>query len=248
LDVFTDEGLKVLSDYGYNKNDLINVVSVPEGRNPLMLAIEKNQPQIVRFLLTLGASPAICDAHGNNALHYASLISSQMLEILLSNCKSAKSLIDVPNNDGRSPAAIAIRNGNFLILKTLAVTYGASLMLASGKNALFEALQSNKISKDILRVVLETSPDLLTMHDEATGNSCLHACQFKTPLASLLQLKYEELDLNVKNKAGLAPIHLFTTRGDLGSYAKCGHGFRCFIASLDEVFGSVAKCKRKVLR
>jgi ankyrin repeat protein len=31
-----------------------------------MLAIEKNQPTIVNFLLELGANPAICDANGNN--------------------------------------------------------------------------------------------------------------------------------------------------------------------------------------
>jgi hypothetical protein len=49
-----------------------------------------------------------------------------------------------------SPVWLAIRNGNFLILKTLSVTHGASLVSPTGKNALFEALQANKTTKELL--------------------------------------------------------------------------------------------------
>lgn len=140
-DVFSDEGYEYLKKNGYNFEEIVKTVCSPEGKYPLMLAIEKDDPDVVRFLLQHGADPADRDMRGNNAMHLSSLISVQMLEVVW-ECDKAKPLLNSLNNDFCTPVLVAIRNTNPRCLKTL-LNFGAALNLrAIGKNPLFEALTS----------------------------------------------------------------------------------------------------------
>lgn len=179
-----------------------------------MIAIETHQPQIVKFLLKLGADPASRDMNGNNAFHYAALASVQMLEIIWDDGRS-KELLNSLNDDHVTPVLLCIRNANPRCLHTL-LSFGAELSLrVSEKNALFEAMQSAKKTTEVIRQILKVSPDLLHSKDPL-GNTALHAANYKSPLMALLYLQRRHLNLNVKNNAGQTPLHVFTTRDDLG--------------------------------
>jgi hypothetical protein len=79
-DVFTDDGLEFLHKMGYSNDDLLHTVAQPEGKYPIQLAIETNQPEIVKFLFRHGAGIHSVDPEGNNCLHIAALTSTQMIE------------------------------------------------------------------------------------------------------------------------------------------------------------------------
>jgi ankyrin repeat protein len=64
----------------------LRTVAQPEGKYPVQLAIERNQPEMVKFLFRLGADINIVDTEGNNCLHYAALASTQMIEV---GCRDA---------------------------------------------------------------------------------------------------------------------------------------------------------------
>uniref|UniRef100_A0A0K0FBV7 phospholipase A2 n=1 Tax=Strongyloides venezuelensis TaxID=75913 RepID=A0A0K0FBV7_STRVS len=214
-DIFSPDGINFLKSENHDIKDFINVISLPEGQYPLMLAIQTNQPKIVKTLLEQGASVSQVDMNGNNALHYAALVSSNMIELLW-EFEETRSIVNSLNNDGFTPVLLAIRNANPICMTTL-LRLGAELNpKGTGKNALFEAIASKGKGQDVIKSILEASPNLLHEVDESTGNTVIHVATHKNPLSNLLFLKAQEINLNVLNKAGQAPIHIFTNRGDLG--------------------------------
>lgn len=51
----------------------VNAKAQPSGQTPLMLAALKNRPDVVRYLLSVGADPSLKDADGDTAQTYAEL-------------------------------------------------------------------------------------------------------------------------------------------------------------------------------
>ncbi|GMR60840.1 hypothetical protein PMAYCL1PPCAC_31035, partial [Pristionchus mayeri] len=250
-DVFTQENLQLMNEGvpgGFKS--LVETMTQPEGKCPLHIAIEMHRLKIARRMLEEGCDPGIRDVNGNSALHYASLASVQMIELLW-EFESSHCLLNQTNNEGAAPVTLAIRNANPRCLATL-MGYGAEMSIrVAGRNALFEVMQSKGKNTDIIKAILDGSPELLHEKD-TSGNTALHAALSKTSLMGLLYLKAAELDLNAKNYAGHAPLHLYALKGEIGLIITMA-SYRCNVDERDSngntaLHISVSKKDLKVTR
>uniref|UniRef100_A0A914XK57 phospholipase A2 n=1 Tax=Plectus sambesii TaxID=2011161 RepID=A0A914XK57_9BILA len=194
---------------------LLSTMSHPEGLYPLIIAVQSNRVALVDKLLAMGADPSLTDVNGNNAMHFASLVSSQMLETLW-KYETTHELVNRMNADGCTPLFVAIRNASPLCTSTL-IHFGASLNArCKGNSPLFEAMQSTGTTISVIESLLKASPDSLMERDSLTGNSLLHVALFKQPLVALLQLHSNKLDINTVNFAGQSALHVNAYRENLG--------------------------------
>ncbi|MFH4976835.1 hypothetical protein AB6A40_003544 [Gnathostoma spinigerum] len=214
IDLFADEVLTTIDDY---LNIICRVPVQPEGRYPLMIAIEMGREAIVKRLLELGADPSIRDIAGNNSLHYAAMYSVNMLELLwvVGPHHPPTALLNETNSDGYTPVVLSIRGANPRGLSWLLVHGAQMRVTGSPQSPIFEAMQNSK-SREVVWTLLEASPDLIHDVDPITGNTVLHVAANKAPLLALLMKSHQKLDLNAYNYAGLAPLHLYVSKGDIG--------------------------------
>ncbi|GMT36222.1 hypothetical protein PFISCL1PPCAC_27519, partial [Pristionchus fissidentatus] len=250
-DIFTTENIELINEeWPGGFKSLVETMTQPEGKCPLHIAVEMHRLKIARRMLEEGCDPGIRDVNGNSALHYASLASVQMIELLW-EFESSHCLLNQTNNEGCAPVTLAIRNANPRCLATL-MGYGAEMSIrVAGRNALFEVMQSKGKNTDIIKAILDGSPELLHEKD-TSGNTVLHAALSKTSLMGLLYLKAAELNLNAKNYAGHAPLHLYALKGEIGLIITIA-SYRCNIDERDSngntaLHISVSKKDLKVTR
>uniref|UniRef100_A0A914VU86 phospholipase A2 n=1 Tax=Plectus sambesii TaxID=2011161 RepID=A0A914VU86_9BILA len=188
----------------------------PEKYYPHMIAIENNNIELATMLATMGADLSETDANGNNAMHFAALASPEMLEALWA-FEPTHDLINKQNNDGYAPLLYSIRHANARCTAKLA-GYGAQLKLQfeGVSNPLFTAMQSSSNSVDVIRALLDSSPELIDETDPQTGNRAIHAAFSKKPLTALLILKGSTIDVNARNTLGQTALHVYAFKGDLG--------------------------------
>ncbi len=95
-----------------------------DGATPLINAAWGGNPEIIKLLLTKGASlESACRVLGNTALHYA-IINSRIEASKLLCCNNP--FIDLPNKAGLTPLHVAIKKGCFEVAASL-ITNGANV-------------------------------------------------------------------------------------------------------------------------
>ncbi|KAL2733845.1 nuclear factor NF-kappa-B p100 subunit isoform X1 [Vespula squamosa] len=142
------------------------------GKTPLHYAVLRNQPVIIKALLTLGADPSICDDHGFSPLHTAVKIpnAGACVDVLLSN-----KLINIEsyNDLGWTPLQLAAEAGSYDAVCSL-VRAGANVNnmdKSYGRTVLHIAVEGGH--KEIVEFLLRNS-DIDINKSNFSGNTALH--------------------------------------------------------------------------
>ncbi|KFD72712.1 hypothetical protein M514_01837 [Trichuris suis] len=197
-------------------SEQLNQICQPEGRYPLHIAVENCHVDLALYMINVLKVPiSLSDLNGQNVFHYAAGASPAVVTAL-AECEDADKQINVLSKDGYTPLFMSIISCKPTCTTALIKKGAVWDILCNGRSAVHQAmLQDGSKVKDIIKTLVEASPDMIRDAEPQTGNSALHIAGNKQALLSLF-LVCSNLDLELRNKAGQTALHMQVRRGNLG--------------------------------
>lgn len=220
--------VKWLADRGADIN-----IQCSNGWSPLVIALRNKHLEVVKTLLSLGASSEVVDVRGFTALHHAAEIGDvDIMRLLI----GATNNIDIKSDNEVkvTPFYMAGLNGHLELIKILA-DKGADINSphSIGNTPLFTALEKGYI--EIAKELLHIGADPSYIHDNYT---LLHLASELGDVELVALIVSKGIDVNVKNIHGTTPIlwaseankidvvkFLFEQKADINIASKSGTPF-----------------------
>ncbi|KAK7604043.1 hypothetical protein V9T40_004316 [Parthenolecanium corni] len=182
---------------------------VNDGKTCLHIACHEGQLKLVRFLLSIGATPEAQDAEGDTALHYATYGNqSAVIDMLLNHGMN----VNIVNKNLCSALHIAV-NKQFRQCVKVLLRHGcdSNLQDSFGDTALHEAVGKGDMNLVCL-LCTEGNVDYTLANNQ--GFNIIHTCALKgyAGIMEMLLQKARHL-VDVKKEDGFAAIHLSSLNG-----------------------------------
>ncbi|KAJ8984032.1 hypothetical protein NQ317_012256 [Molorchus minor] len=159
-----------------------------EERTPFIAAAQYGQTQVVKLLLSYDIDRNTCDKLGNTALHWACLKRHNQAALLLLEDAQGDAVVNMTNNDKKTPLHVAARNGLADVTREL-LKKGASV-LAVDNEGLTPALccAPNSNVAQCLALILQSLPQFSEPNlenDSVTSQSSLKSKEISLALKSM---------------------------------------------------------------
>lgn len=196
----------------------LNLIVQPEGLSPLMIAIQNDQQETVRWMLEHGADINTVTADGQNVLHVAATISNGEILKILWETNKCETMINKTDANGSTPAYSAFSSACITNWQMLRGHGGALQSTESTTNAtpFIGAMKRGKLDEASLKKMLEQKPDGLTETEPTTGNTVIHSATNKKCLILLMEKFRDQTDPEARNALQQTPLHSFVIRDELG--------------------------------
>ncbi|KAJ1365229.1 Ankyrin repeat and FYVE domain-containing protein 1 [Parelaphostrongylus tenuis] len=188
-----------------------------EGEFPVHIAAKSNQLEVVRLLLEYGADLCQKDAMGRTVIHWAAASSPSTLKELSSEALFIKAM-EIQDEYGMVPLAVAIHEANFESTKILMACLCSTTSLRKEAPPLLSVLCGMKYSEGLINCIelVTTISPLLVEQVDKNGRCVLHLQLDKKVLMEVLKHSFESININAKDASGQTPLHMATSRGDIG--------------------------------
>uniref|UniRef100_A0A5S6R1A0 phospholipase A2 n=1 Tax=Trichuris muris TaxID=70415 RepID=A0A5S6R1A0_TRIMR len=197
-------------------SNLLNQICQPEGRYPLHIAVENCHIDLALYMINVLKVPiSQTDLKGQNVFHYAARTSPNAVTAL-AECEHSDEQINILSKDGYTPLFMSITSCKPTCTTALIKKGAVWDVMCNGRSAVHQAmLQDGSKVKDIIKTLVEASPEMINQAEPQTGNSALHIAGNKQALLSLF-LVCTNLNLEMRNKAGQTALHVHVHSGNLG--------------------------------
>ncbi|XP_014278899.1 putative ankyrin repeat protein RF_0381 [Halyomorpha halys] len=197
-----NNGTSSVEEHKFLKADL--EVSNVDEHTPLEEAIKNNSAPSIKGLILVGANVEKRLSGGNSYLHLAAGAGKNgALQALL----EAGLDPNTKNHFGETPLVLAVRTGNVQGTEILLQRVANASLETEMRNCLSMAVASSDV--DMLQVLLKykTLKDLRFENDDTFAHLIVRSSNATEMFKSL---KGQSVALNIRNKDGLAPLHIAT--------------------------------------
>jgi ankyrin repeat protein len=197
---------------GMNPNEIIPVDSknyrAYEGKKPLLIAIEKQDPAICRLLINAGATLVEIDEEGNSFIERAieNNMDTLALEVLKKLQPDEIKRLELKN---RRYLSLALLNKSMIELVAKLIELGADVNFLSEDglplSIAIENVDSSTLSKQYIDLLLKSGVDL---EAEEEGKAFLHLATINNNIPLIQKLKAAGMDINKSDRDGNTPLNL----------------------------------------
>ncbi len=217
--IFASQGLRrkknTLETYTFLEKLGVKVNAIDKnGRNPLhAIAYSNKDLAIYKYFLSKGVSVNLQDKEGRTPFMNAA--NNNDLEVLKLLVKEVKN-INLKDKNGRTALTMAVNRNNINVIKFL-LKKGADInTIDNNNNTLSYYLINNfkkgkeEVFEDKLKIL--ENQNLVINKLQNKGNTLLHIAVKKNNLTLLRRLAKFNIDVNIKNEAGLSALQIAAMR------------------------------------
>ena len=154
---------------------------------PIHTAVLNNQIEVIDLLLKTPNVALLADSKGQVALHYAARYGANDTVQLC--CEANPELINMPDNESKTPLMLAVEARNIEVLQTL-INHGADATMTDYTGATILHLAINTLNSKLIKWILDNTVVDINQRDKDGETPLAHLCHYYHDQVSFSKIEH----------------------------------------------------------